>query len=593
MTQSNEGFYQQQLQQAEIAIQKAKTKFKGWAIFRLLIFLSSGIGVYFSWGIWWLVIGIVLVGIVLFLLAVTRFQDAKTALAKSNKWRQLVAYELQVILEGTSSFFADGAEFKDANHPFSLDMDLFGAGSVFQFFNRTFSSKGKAMLADMLKSGVSDPKMVNEMVQSLSKQMAWGFQFRVNGSIDERKEALEVDLKNLSSFEIKNPVWMKLGRYVFSGIGLLALIAYFSSLISGWLFAGLLILNLLVVGKYVKSTNQCIGILTKYNGKIKFLVDQMKLIQTLETDNETLKDFIEKICKHGDGAIDSLNMLVNIQNKFEYRMNLLVGFILNGLIVWDLHQRIRLEKWMKTNRNRIGEWEENLVLLEAYLSAGTILFNHSNTVFATFQDGDSIHVQSLKHPLIKDTKAVGNDVNFNESHQLMILTGPNMAGKSTYLRSVGLMFVLANSGFPIFAKEVKIPHYKLYSSMRTSDNITTDSSYFYAELSRLKFILNEIEKGEKVFILLDEILKGTNSVDKEQGSKKFLKKLERLHTTGIIATHDLSLCELSESSNYFFNGYFDSIIDRDELHFDYIWRKGVCQNMNASFLLKKMNLIDE
>jgi DNA mismatch repair ATPase MutS len=167
-----------------------------------------------------------------------------------------------------------------------------------------------------------------------------------------------------------------------------------------------------------------------------------------------------------------------------------------------------------------------------------------------------------------------------------------MAGKSTFLRSVGLSIIFANAGFPVYAKSCTIPRIKLYTSMRTSDDLNSESSYFHAELTRLRFIMDAIEQGEPIFVILDEILKGTNSTDKEIGSKKFLAKLNDLGTKGIIATHDLALCELANESSQFNNQYFDSTILLDEISFDYKIRQGICQNMNASFLLKKMALID-
>ena len=211
---------------------------------------------------------------------------------------------------------------------------------------------------------------------------------------------------------------------------------------------------------------------------------------------------------------------------------------------------------------------------------------------ASYNDDDRIEIRGLVHPLIKKEKVVSNEVYFSDTNRFMILTGPNMAGKSTYLRGLGLLFVLANAGFPVFAESACIPVLKLYSSMRTADDLSNESSYFHAELTRLKYIMTRIEDGEQVFVLLDEILKGTNSKDKEEGSRKFLKKLRRMGARGVIATHDLALCTLPEEDSVFYNSCFDSIIEGEDLSFDYKLREGVCQNMNASFLLKKIELVD-
>ena len=166
-----------------------------------------------------------------------------------------------------------------------------------------------------------------------------------------------------------------------------------------------------------------------------------------------------------------------------------------------------------------------------------------------------------------------------------------MAGKSTFLRTVALQIVMANVGLPVCATKTQYKPIKLITSMRTTDSLTDDESYFFSELKRLKFIVDKI-KTDTYFIILDEILKGTNSTDKAIGSKKFVEKLVAGNATGIIATHDLSLCEVSESIPNVRNYYFDARIEQGELYFDYTFKPGICQNMNASFLLKKMEIVD-
>lgn len=585
-------FYQTQKTLSQDAIDKWTKIFRLWALIRLSLFLLLVADVYFLWGKWSFLTLFGLIIIISFLWAISRFQDAKTTLNKSKVWKRLIEYEILSLQNEDISHFGNGNEFKDSKHAYSYDLDLFGEKSVFQFFNRTFSNQGKQKLAEWFQNGTENPERNNHLIESLSKEMDWCVQFRVNGALDERKEALNVNLFEMSRFNFQNPKWMKMASYFLTITGIGTCLAYGFSFISGYYFALAVIINLVVVGKYVGRTNAIIRTLTDYEIKIQFLIDQMELLQRLSPKEPELQKFVAKITSKGDGAIDSLKSLLKIQKRFEYRMNLLVGFVLNSLVVWDLHQRVQLEKWMKVHQIKIGQWEKELIELETYICGATIKFNYPKTTYAEFTEGDNIAIQSLKHPLITENKVVPNDVQFDETKQLMILTGPNMAGKSTYLRSVGLLFVLANAGFPIFAEKASIPHYHLYSSMRTSDDLSHESSYFHAELTRLRYILDKVESGEKVFILLDEILKGTNSIDKEQGSKQFLKKLEQFNVRGIIATHDLSLCELAKESHYFFNGYFDSVIQNNELFFDYLWRTGVCQNMNASFLLKRLKLID-
>ena len=204
-----------------------------------------------------------------------------------------------------------------------------------------------------------------------------------------------------------------------------------------------------------------------------------------------------------------------------------------------------------------------------------------------------INSKKLGHPLLKNEQRIDNDYQIKQE-EFFIITGANMAGKSTFLRTVSLSIVMANIGLPVCAQSFEYSPIRLITSMRTSDSLADDASYFFSELKRLKFIVDQINPealGDNYFVILDEILKGTNSTDKAIGSKKFVQKLVASNSTGIIATHDLSLCEIEKDLSQIQNYYFDAEIIDDELHFDYKLKEGICKNMNASFLLKKMEIV--
>jgi DNA mismatch repair ATPase MutS len=235
-----------------------------------------------------------------------------------------------------------------------------------------------------------------------------------------------------------------------------------------------------------------------------------------------------------------------------------------------------------------------VAFFDAYNSLSNFSFNHPEFVYPKITSNNTIiNAKEFGHPLLDKTKRISSDLNINKE-QFFIVTGANMAGKSTFLRTVSLSIVMANCGLPVCAESFKYSPIKLITSMRTTDSLTEDESYFYSELKRLKFIVDQIDltnSGEKYFIILDEILKGTNSKDKAIGSKKFVEKLTKSKSTGIIATHDVSLCELENEFSSIKNYYFDAEIINNELHFDYTLKNGICKNMNASFLLKKMEII--
>jgi DNA mismatch repair ATPase MutS len=273
----------------------------------------------------------------------------------------------------------------------------------------------------------------------------------------------------------------------------------------------------------------------------------------------------------------------------------LVALLLNFFLAWDFYLLLKLEKWKNKYGDHLPAWESIVYEIEVLISAATFRYNHSAfTSYAELIEPNNSKIEciGLGHPLIESQKRVNNNYVMNEEEQFSIITGPNMAGKSTFLRSVAINLILAKAGFPVMAEKFIFPNLRLYSSMRTSDDLTDESSYFHAELIRLRFIADAIERGEKVFIILDEILKGTNSKDKEEGSAKFLSKLIQLNAKGIIATHDLKLTELAERNKSLKNIYFDTTISGDEISFDYTIRDGVAKNMNASFLLRKMGLSD-
>ena len=257
----------------------------------------------------------------------------------------------------------------------------------------------------------------------------------------------------------------------------------------------------------------------------------------------------------------------------------------------DLRQSYNIERWVESHKGSVPVWFDVIAFFDTYNSLGNFAFNHPNYVFPKINDDVPVlKVKGAGHPLLKEATMVRNDFQIN-SEEFFIVTGANMAGKSTFLRTVSLQIVMGNIGLPVCAEKAEYNPIKLITSMRTTDSLTDDESYFFSELKRLKFIVDEI-KTDRYFIILDEILKGTNSTDKAIGSRKFVEKLVASNSTGIIATHDLSLCvaaeELSEVKNYF----FDARIENDELFFDYTFKPGICQNMNASFLLKKMQIVD-
>jgi DNA mismatch repair ATPase MutS len=265
---------------------------------------------------------------------------------------------------------------------------------------------------------------------------------------------------------------------------------------------------------------------------------------------------------------------------------------LNLLLLWNLQQVLDLEKWKATAQNNFNSWFRALAHFEALNSFGIIYFNHPRWIFPVVnEEYFSIEVKEVGHPLIPAEKRINNFIDIPANSELMLVTGSNMAGKSTYLRSIGINVVLAMAGAPVCAQSFSVSHVQLISSMRITDNLEESTSTFYAELKKLKTIIEKVNAGDKVFILLDEILRGTNSLDRHTGSKALIKQLIKKKAAAIIATHDLELANLKEDfSKNILNYHFDVQVSNDELYFDYRLKPGVCNSLNASILMKKIGI---
>ena len=257
----------------------------------------------------------------------------------------------------------------------------------------------------------------------------------------------------------------------------------------------------------------------------------------------------------------------------------------------DIKTVFELEKWKIKNKPNLTIWIDALSEFDTAISFSTFAFNNPAYVYPQTTSNEVIKADNLGHPLISTDKRVCNQFSINKQGQFVILTGANMAGKSTFLRTVGINLVLAMNGAPVCATSFSFKPSPVFTSISVKDSLFDNESYFYAELLRLKMIIDKLEAGEELFILLDEILKGTNSNDKFTGSRQLMQKLIRFKAAGIVATHDIALGDLEkELPENILNMSFEISIDNDRLYYDYKLQTGVCQNLNASYLMRKMGI---
>ncbi len=585
-------YYEARITELKIILKDVQKKYRFFTFLRLLFFMLSANSVYFFWGSIILLPSFVIF-FALFLFVVHLSVDAKYKRDKILVLLDINKNEIEV-LNGNWSMFEDGAEFRNGHHAFSLDMDIFGKKSIFQLLNRAVSVPGRNKLADILEDGSSRIVETNQCILELAENVTWCQEFMAEGIVHKKEIENEGSLRLLSTLKIHLNSLMKIMRFLLPSLAIISTVLFAFDILPGAVFSTIIILVLLPIGQNVKRTNEVAQVLTLQSKRVKTILKQLELFGSLDIKNSSFKKEQDELLSANGSVLQEMSELDKIMGRFDFRINFLIGTLFNFFLAWDFQLLFQTKTWLEKNGDKVAHWEDKMAELEVWISGAIYKFNNPTSVFADMNsDNNEIEIIGLSHPFVDQTKSIPNDVHLRSDENFIIITGPNMAGKSTYLRSLGLTFVFSNAGFPVLAKSCKIPKLKLFSSMRTSDDLTVESSYFHAELIRLRFIMDAIENGENIFIILDEILKGTNSKDKEIGSARFLQKLKRLNARGIIATHDLSLCDLANNDSTFRNMCFDSIIEGENLSFDYRINEGVCKNMNASFLLKQMKLVDE
>ncbi|WP_445955233.1 MutS-related protein [Yeosuana sp.] len=583
-------YYTQHLKTYQAEEQRLKKQMAMLSMLRFLVFLSTIFGIYMLFDVWKVALVIVLLGIGIFIYLLSKYTNKK---AERNFNKELIKINEEEIKINSGSFHHrnQGLQFQDSNHFYSLDIDLFGHGSFFQYINRTTIHEGTQQLADALKANnISDIKLRQEAIKELSNKPEWRQNYSATSSLVQVETSAQAIIKWMlehTSFLTKKIKWVAL---VFSAISLVLLALSIFSFIDKSIIGYWLLLGLGITGIYLKKINN----LAIHSDKAKDTFRQYaSLLKQIETQTFTSELFIQKqnqIKSKGKKASHVFKEFSKALDALDNRNNLISAIFGNGLFLLDLKNSYHIEQWISQYASKVEDWFQVVSFFDAFNSLGNFAFNHPDFVFPEImKNGAVINATKLGHPLLPKTKRIDSDV-LIENEQFFIVTGANMAGKSTFLRTVSLHIVMANTGLPVCAKSSKYMPVKLITSMRTSDSLTDESSYFFSELKRLKYIVDAIKK-EPYFIVLDEILKGTNSTDKAIGSKKFVEKLVASNATGIIATHDLSLCEIEKELIEVKNYYFDAEIINDELHFDYTLKEGVCKNMNASFLLKKMDIV--
>lgn len=590
-------WYTQRIDETLRQLSQTKTQINRISLLRVLLFVAgfAGLILFYRSGTWAVVLTVCCTFLPFFILVKVhnRLYFRKEQLETQLKLNQ---DELKG-LEGDYSVFDEGREFIDAGHPYSYDLDLFGRKSLFQALGRTCTHIGKQTLATWMQHHLTEKAAIEtrqESIRDMSRRMEFREAFRVTGSINRGADSDEEEISRWSQTPsvLQHLWWVKLCLWAVPGINILLLALGLLHILSlswfGMMFTVFVILSFALIQRVTL-------IQESYGKKLKTLNRYARLITLAKGETwqaPALRELTDKLDIDGHSPAEALTQLSKELDRLDLRNNQLLYVILEGSMFFQLRQIVHIERWKARYGKYLMGWLEAVGELDALCSLGTFAYNHPAYTYPTITNQPFCFLaRNMGHPLMPEAQCVKNDATIPSRPYFLIITGANMAGKSTYLRTIGVNYLLACMGCPVCCESLTLYPAQLITSLRTTDSLSDNESYFFAELKRLKRIIDLLDEGQELFIILDEILKGTNSADKQKGSLDLIRQFMCLKADGIIATHDLLLGTLADQFPEYIRNYcFEADIKDNELTFSYRLREGVAQNMNACFLMRKMGI---
>lgn len=542
----------------------------------------------------WLVIA--LVGTAVFAYLVRVYQSLSREQRIVEGLVTVNSNEIQ-FLEHNEGPFDPGTELLPETHFYAYDLDILGKNSLFQYLNRTATWPGKTALANMLLHSLTDADAIlarQQTVRELAPKLDWRQRLLAVAALKKDDARATTNLLRWADQPaIPVPLVFKILAWVLPAalIGTLVIGLATGNAMWAQIASGIFAVNLSVLGLFFKKIQGEIAAFDEVHVQLRqygLLVENM---EQEPFESPLLRDIVAQLRTDTSKASTEILYLSNLFNRLDSIANLMVVLLFDGLFLFHVHQLDTLQRWKKRFAHCIPQWLNAIGQMEALSSLANFAHNNPDFAYPTLNAQHRIYFEELGHPLLRREKRVCNTVEFDQP-RFMVLTGSNMSGKSTFLRSLGVNLVLAGTGAPVCARAAQVHPLPLLVSMRLNDSLSDSESYFFAEVKRLSEIV-DFATGRRTFVLLDEILRGTNSDDKRMGTVGVLKKMVDLQAIGAIATHDIEVCNTTlEHPDSLMNKCFEvNIINNEALSFDYVLRDGVCQNKSASFLMRKMNII--
>ncbi|MGL4772051.1 MAG: MutS-related protein [Clostridium sp.] len=488
-----------------------------------------------------------------------------------------------------SSFEDNGEEFIDEKSAFTNDLDVFGKNSLFQLINTTITVEGRKVLYEILslKREYSKEEIEENQkaIQELGDNIAWRQNFYVEGSTKTNKNNDAIEFIKWSVNKTKRNSGAIFISYLFIAITLISIGLSIAKILPPSYVILVLMINFVVIKALSKNAREDIDLLYKSKNAIKANARLLALIENEEFKSKALKDIKGEITSQDKTCTKEMKRISNIVDWIGDSKGNAFYFLMNIVFFSDIFIMKNAWEWRERNGSKVAIWLSIVGEIDALNSISNLHFDFGSWTYPTISNDMMVEGKSIKHPLIGE-RAVGNSYNLSNGKKVTLITGSNMSGKSTFLRTIGINLLLSYIGAPVSADEFKCGKMNIYTCMRTKDNLEESISSFYAEILRIKLLLEATKSGEKVFFLLDEIFKGTNSKDRHTGATVLIKQLIKEGAIGLVSTHDLELCDLEESikeiDNYNFREYYKD----NKINFDYKLRKGKSETQNAIHLMR-------
>lgn len=585
-------FFQTQKEKATAAEQQEQERFKNIAFLRLATFAGMVLlavvwnktgSIYWGLGI--------LALLIVFLVLMRKQQQARI---NRNFQRNLIAINDDELNRLDLRFKRNetGVEFREKEHSYADDLDIFGEFSLYKLLNRTRTAEGSRRLANWLKNPAtaSEIKLRQEAATHFSLHPGLIQQWEATALLHEHAASHVGEFQAWAVETFPAPLQVTLKWRWFPLVTAVIAVLYFAGVLPGFALLASLAVHLLILGRY--------------NDFVKVLANRTTSMgQTLTAYSELLKQaedapyeapWWQSRKARITGSAAALARVGNLFEKLDYRNNPYFAIFVGIPTLWDMHCLAGMETWKGDHQKQLTDWLDVLADTEAMNSLGGHAFAHPHYVVPQVSDGGEVKISAtaLGHPLIAASKRISNDFGMHGTGKTILVTGSNMSGKSTFLRTIGLNLVLAQTGAVVSAGSFACTPLRVFSSMRTQDSLEESTSSFYAELKRLRKLLqlSDEQANAPVFYLLDEILKGTNSADRHRGAEALIRQLHTKKASGMVSTHDLELGEWGATETYIHNFHFRSDVENGQLHFDYRLHEGICRSFNASELMRMMGI---